>query len=87
MPEPKQYSYLIRLWQEGSAEKPAWRFVLVNLIQGQRRGFASWDRLAAYLDEQMEEIQTLTTSEMESQNRPEGDEKLGVEGPMTSEGG
>jgi hypothetical protein len=56
MPEPKYHSYLLRLWQESSEKKPNWRFVLVNLSQNEERGFASLERLVAFLKEQMDQI-------------------------------
>jgi hypothetical protein len=56
MPEPKYHSYLLRLWQESAGKKSSWRFVLVNLVKNEERGFASLERLAAFLKEQMDEI-------------------------------
>ena len=55
MPEPKYHSYLLRLWRESTGEKPDWRFVLVNLSKNEERGFASLERLAAFLKKQMDE--------------------------------
>jgi hypothetical protein len=56
MPEPKYHSYLLRLWQESGGKKSSWRFVLVNLVKDEERGFASLERLAAFLKEQMDEL-------------------------------
>jgi hypothetical protein len=56
MPEPKYHSYLIRLWQESAGKKPNWRFMLVNLRKNEERGFASLERLFAFLKEQIDEI-------------------------------
>ena len=56
MPEPKYHSYLLRLWQENGEKKPNWRFILINLAQNERRGFASLDRLVAFLKGQMDEV-------------------------------
>ena len=58
MPEPQYHSYLLRLWQESSEKKPNWRFVLVNLTKHEEQGFASLERLIAFLREQMDEIST-----------------------------
>lgn len=70
MPEPKRQAYLIRLWQEGDRGKAAWRFVLINLIQGQRWGFSSRERLVAFLEDQ---IDILTASDPESGDESEQD--------------
>ena len=56
MPEPKYHSYLLRLWQENGEKKPNWRFILINLAQNERQGFASLDRLVAFLKGQMDEV-------------------------------
>jgi hypothetical protein len=58
MPEPKYHSYLLRLWQEDDEERSNWRFVLVNLIRNEERGFASLERLVTFLQEQMDKIST-----------------------------
>jgi hypothetical protein len=71
MPEPKRQAYLIRLWQEGDKKKAAWRFVLINLIQGQRWGFSSRERLMAFLEDQ---IDILTASDPESWDESEQDD-------------
>jgi hypothetical protein len=56
MPEPKHHAYLLRLWQESAGKKSNWRFVLINLTRNEERGFASLERLVAFLKEQMDEI-------------------------------
>ena len=56
MTEPKYHSYLLRLWQEGTGRKSHWRFVVVNLTEGQQRGFASLERMVAFLKEQVDEL-------------------------------
>ena len=56
MPQPQYHSYLLRLWQESTEKKSSWRFVLVNLTSNEQRGFASLERLVAFLQEQMDEI-------------------------------
>jgi hypothetical protein len=45
-------SYLLRLWQEGSGERPLWRASLESPQGGERLGFASLEDLYAYLDAQ-----------------------------------
>ena len=66
---PKYRSYLIRLWQEDAREEAhqdaqeystesRWRFVLVDLGQGEQRGFASIERLFAFLKEQVDDLST-----------------------------
>jgi hypothetical protein len=56
MPKPQYHSYLIRLWQEDGGQKSNWRFVVINLSKDEERGFASLERLVAFLQEQMDEI-------------------------------
>jgi hypothetical protein len=56
MTEPKYHSYLLRLWQEGTGRKSNWRFVVVNLIEGQQWGFASLERMFAFLEEQVNDL-------------------------------
>ena len=56
MPKPKYHSYLIRLWQEDDKEKMIWRFVLVDLIEGERWGFANLEHLVAFLQEQVDAL-------------------------------
>ena len=56
MPKPKYHSYLIRLWQDDSGGKSPWRFVLVNLIEGERWGFASLEELIAFLKDQVDAL-------------------------------
>ena len=68
MPEPKHHSYLLRLWQESGTKKSSWRFVLVNLTKNEERGFASLERLVAFLKERMDE---LVSSDSAEQNQAE----------------
>jgi hypothetical protein len=56
MTKPKYHSYLLRLWREDTGRKPRWRFVVVNLIEGQQWGFASLERLVAFLEEQVHSL-------------------------------
>ena len=56
MTEPKYHSYLLRLWQEGTGRESDWRFVVVNLIEGQQWGFASLERMLAFLEEQVNDL-------------------------------
>jgi len=53
----KYRAFLLRCWKEadaGPATKPAWRFTLVQMGEGQtKRGFSSLEQLVAYLDEQL----------------------------------
>jgi len=56
MTEPKHHSYLLRFWQEGAEKKSDWRFVLVNLLEEQRWGFASMERLVDFLKEQVDAL-------------------------------
>jgi len=53
MPEPKYHSYLIRLWQE---DNQTWRFVLLDLIEGQQRGFVDLEELFAFLRDQVDAL-------------------------------
>jgi hypothetical protein len=56
MTEPKYHSYLLRLWQEGTESESHWRFVVVNLIEGQQWGFASMEQMVAFLIEQVDAL-------------------------------
>jgi hypothetical protein len=56
MPEPKYHSYLLRLWRESAAGKPTWRFVVVNLLEGEQRGFAGLEQVIAFLKKQMDAL-------------------------------
>ncbi len=53
MPEPKYHSYLIRLWQE---DNQTWRFVLLDLIKGQQRGFVDMEQLLLFLKDQVDAL-------------------------------
>jgi excisionase family DNA binding protein len=53
MIKPQRYlSFLLRLWQVGDAEKPAWRASLESPATGQRQGFASLPELFDFLQAQ-----------------------------------
>ena len=47
------YAYLLRLWREEGERK--WRASLENPGTGQKRGFASFERLVKYLAELMQD--------------------------------
>ncbi|MFN8474927.1 MAG: hypothetical protein U0822_22255 [Anaerolineae bacterium] len=48
--EPPRYlAYMLRLWQVGSENGPAWRVSLESPHTGERRMFASLDALLAFL--------------------------------------
>ena len=55
MDEYSYHSYVLRLWQEEAGGKSSWRFVLLNPISGEQWGFASLERLVAFLKGQMDE--------------------------------
>jgi hypothetical protein len=42
-------AYLVRLWQAGSEEEPAWRASVENAHTGERHGFASLGELFEFL--------------------------------------
>lgn len=51
--EQLQYrAYLLRLWQMRSGGRLVWRASLEDPHTGERRGFASFKQLVAFLDEQ-----------------------------------
>ena len=53
---PLRYcAYLLRCWQEpGSGPGPlVWRFSLEDPHTGERRGFATWERLLAFLQAEL----------------------------------
>jgi hypothetical protein len=55
MDEPVIYiSYLLRLWQVPSDEKPTWRIVLENIQSGEISGFGDIKELATYLRQVLE---------------------------------
>ena len=43
------HSYLLRLWQAGSAGKPVWRASLESAQTGERRSFADLESLFVFL--------------------------------------
>jgi len=54
-------SYLLRFWREGP--DGSWRILLVNSEDGSRRGFADLDHLVAYLQAQLEQLDSGTAGE------------------------
>jgi hypothetical protein len=53
-PQRRYVAYLLRLWQEQSAEEPVWRASLKDPHSGVRTGFPDLKRLYAFLKEQTE---------------------------------
>lgn len=54
---PAYQAYMLRIWQEHMAgcDGPAvWRFSLQDTQSGERRGFASLERLMAYIATQID---------------------------------
>ncbi len=70
MPEPKHHSYLLRFWQEGAEKRTSWRFVLVDLLEEQQWGFASMERLVAFLKEQ---VDALSSPDSVDQSNPDSE--------------
>ncbi len=55
-PAPRYCSYLLRCWQERSLRQSAaavWRFSLEDPHTGQRRGFATFEVLVAFLRQEL----------------------------------
>ena len=53
MPSEQRYvAYLLRLWQVTSDDGAAWRASLQDVRTGERLGFATVERLVAFLTEQ-----------------------------------
>lgn len=52
---PGHLSYLLRVWQTGSAGNVVWRASLENPFTGERRGFASLKDLFAFLQAQIDD--------------------------------
>jgi hypothetical protein len=50
--QPKYYSYLLRLWQEGS--EAGWHIYLQDVHMGVQRRFLSLESLTAYLQAQID---------------------------------
>jgi len=50
--QPGYRSYLLRLWQVGTADVPSWRASLESAQTGERRGFADLESLFAFLEQQ-----------------------------------
>jgi len=53
--QPTSRSYLLRLWQTGSAGQQVWRASLENIQTGERLGFANLEQLFVFLMEQTEQ--------------------------------
>jgi hypothetical protein len=52
-PPPRYCAYLLRCWQEQSlvhVGRTAWRFSLEDPHTGERRGFATWEAVVAFLE-------------------------------------
>ena len=47
--QPNYFSYLLRLWRQGNAERPMWRASLKGVHDGEQVGFASLDDLFHFL--------------------------------------
>lgn len=47
-------SFLVRLWRETEDRTSEWRGEVEHIQSGQRRKFAAFDELAAFLRQQME---------------------------------
>ncbi len=50
--QPEYISYLLRMWRASNKGKVAWRASLENPHSGERLGFASLDKLFAFLRQQ-----------------------------------
>jgi hypothetical protein len=51
-PRPRYCAYLLRCWQEQSfvhVGRTVWRFSLEDPHTGERRGFATWEAVVAFL--------------------------------------
>ena len=53
--QPTSHSYLLRLWQTGSAGQQVWRASLENMQTGERLGFANLEQLFVFLMQQTEQ--------------------------------
>ena len=51
--QPGYRSYLLRLWQVGSADPSSWQISLEEVRTHQRRNFASLEQLFAFLIEEI----------------------------------
>lgn len=54
--QPLYHSYLLRLWLAHDQGQPVWRASLENPRTGDRLGFASLERLFAFLQDQTADI-------------------------------
>lgn len=60
--QPKNRSYLLRVWEERGATPP-WRFTLIHLKSEARRGFGSFAALVAFLEEEVNQLASVDTTE------------------------
>jgi hypothetical protein len=65
MKQPPSYlSYLLRLWQSGSADRTVWRASLENPMTGERLGFANLKELFAFLKNQAKKVEPTVTGDL-----------------------
>jgi hypothetical protein len=50
---PRYCAYLLRCWQEQSLSLAAWRFSLEDPHSGERRAFATFEALVAFLEKEL----------------------------------
>ena len=60
-------SYLLRMWRANGEGKEVWRASLENPHTGERLGFASLDKLFAFLQQQTGAVPAQMTIEMSEQ--------------------
>jgi Ser-tRNA(Ala) deacylase AlaX len=65
--QPNYISYLLRMWRANGEGKEVWRASLENPHTGERIGFASLDKLFAFLLQQAGVAPTRMTIEMSEQ--------------------
>lgn len=65
--QPDYISYLLRMWRVGGEGKATWRASLESPRSGERIGFASLDKLFAFLRQQTGAAPTRMTVEMSEQ--------------------
>jgi hypothetical protein len=49
-------SYLLRLWQVGSAENVVWRASVESAHTGERKGFANLRDVCSFLEQEMQRV-------------------------------
>lgn len=54
-------SYLLRVWEERGATPP-WRFTLVYLGSKRQQGFGSWAALVAFLEKEVDALDSAQTA-------------------------